>query len=109
LSVRPSHLWKPPLPNCSLRRVCHFTSHKFFLIKFDTQGVWTLEELIRRVGPVDRTAALSAILTWIDLGVLKEETENTFRLLDKAEEAVPRVHMPRSRLGADTCTSRRTF
>jgi anaphase-promoting complex subunit 2 len=60
------------------------------------------------VGPVERTASLSAILTWIDLGVLKEETENTFRLLDKAEEAVARVHMPRSRLGAEICTPCRT-
>ncbi|KAJ6485260.1 hypothetical protein DFH09DRAFT_1252884 [Mycena vulgaris] len=40
-------------------------------------------------GGVDRIAALKALLTWVDLGVLKEDEENTFRLLEVAEEAAP--------------------
>ncbi|KAJ7736365.1 hypothetical protein DFH07DRAFT_986179 [Mycena maculata] len=42
--------------------------------------VWTIDELIAGVGAVDRTAALKALITWIDLGVLKEDQENAFRL-----------------------------
>ncbi|KAJ7839650.1 hypothetical protein B0H13DRAFT_1650100, partial [Mycena leptocephala] len=41
------------------------------------------------VGAVDQTAALKALITWIDLGVLKEDEENRFRLLEVAEEAAP--------------------
>ncbi|KAF7348133.1 Anaphase-promoting complex subunit 2 [Mycena sanguinolenta] len=48
-----------------------------------------MDELIEGVGAVDRTAALKALITWIDLGVLKEDEENTFRLLEVAEEAGP--------------------
>lgn len=45
-----------------------------------------MDELTSRVGSVDRPAALKALLTWVNLGVLKEDTENTFRLLESAEE-----------------------
>jgi anaphase-promoting complex subunit 2 len=54
-----------------------------------------MDELIGGVGAVDRTAALKALITWIDLGVLKEDEENTFRLLEVTEEAAP------SRIGID--------
>lgn len=50
-------------------------------------GLWTLDELIPRVGSVDRNSALKALATWVDMGVLKEDTENSFRLLEVAEEA----------------------
>ncbi|KAF9457049.1 hypothetical protein BDZ94DRAFT_1176426 [Collybia nuda] len=40
----------------------------------------------KRVGSVDRSAALKALLTWVDLGVLKEDIEGTFRLLEVTEE-----------------------
>lgn len=43
-------------------------------------------ELIETVGHIDRGAALKALITWVDLGVLKEDTEDTFRLLEVAEE-----------------------
>jgi anaphase-promoting complex subunit 2 len=56
-----------------------------------------MDELIEGVGAVDRTAALKALITWIDLGVLKEDEENTFRLLEVTEEAGPS-----SRTGNDT-------
>jgi anaphase-promoting complex subunit 2 len=54
-----------------------------------------VEDLITCVGSVGRSAALKALLTWVDLGVLKEYTEETFRLLDIAEEpsAAPSEHM----------------
>jgi len=45
-----------------------------------------MDELIEAVGSVDRSAALKALITWVDLGVLKEDTEDTFRLLEIAEE-----------------------
>lgn len=35
---------------------------------------------------MDRSAALKALLTWVDLGVLKEDVEGTFRLLEVTEE-----------------------
>lgn len=48
-----------------------------------------MEELMFKVGSsVDKTAALRALLTWVDLGVLKEEASNTFKLLEVAEAAV---------------------
>ncbi|KAJ3771281.1 hypothetical protein FB446DRAFT_741057 [Lentinula raphanica] len=59
-----------------------------FIELFSQQDVWTLDELIANVGSsVDRTAALNALLTWVDLGVLKEQTENSFKLLEEAETA----------------------
>ena len=64
----------------------------FFLVGFlyiftdrNQIGVWTINELIAGVGSVDRTAAVKALLTWVDLGVLKEDGD-TFRLLEVAEE-----------------------
>ena len=38
------------------------------------------------MGSIDRSAALKALITWVDLGVLTEDTEDTFRLLEVAEE-----------------------
>ena len=54
-----------------------------------------MEELIPGVGSVGRSAALKALLTWVELGVLKEDVEGTFRLLEIEEEpsAVDNEHM----------------
>ncbi|CAK5268478.1 unnamed protein product, partial [Mycena citricolor] len=60
-----------------------------FIELFSQKNVWTMDELIHGVGNVDRTAALKALITWIDEGVLKEDEENTFRLLEIQEEAGP--------------------
>ena len=49
-------------------------------------AMWAVEELIAGVGSIGRSAALKALLTWVDLGVLKEDVEGTFRLLEIAEE-----------------------
>lgn len=58
-----------------------------------------MDELITGVGSVDRTAALKALITWVDLGVLKEDEENVFRLLEVAEEPTPGGRDPVSRPG----------
>jgi hypothetical protein len=58
-------------------------------------AVWTLEDLISSVGSIDRGAAIKALSTWVDHGVLKEDPENTFILLEKAEEGDPDVGMTR--------------
>ncbi|KAF9255181.1 ubiquitin-protein ligase [Marasmius fiardii PR-910] len=57
-----------------------------FIELFSRKNTWTIPELISSVGSVDRTAAVKALLTWVDLGVLKEDGEDTFRLLEVAEE-----------------------
>jgi anaphase-promoting complex subunit 2 len=45
-----------------------------------------VNDLIKRVGPVERSAALKALLAWVDRGVLREETDGAdvqrFRLLE---------------------------
>ncbi|KAG6841615.1 hypothetical protein C0991_009040 [Blastosporella zonata] len=60
-----------------------------FIELFSEKTVWTVDDLIAGVGSVDRGSALNALLTWVDRGVLKEDTEGTFRLLEVAEEASP--------------------
>ncbi|KAF8965881.1 ubiquitin-protein ligase [Flammula alnicola] len=73
-----------------------------FIELFSQKTVWTLEELIAAVGSVARSAALKALSTWVDYGVLKEDPENTFILLERAEEggSGTRERDP-SRLAAD--------
>ena len=50
--------------------------------------VWAVNDLIERVGPLDRSAALKALLAWVDRGVLREERDGAdvqrFRLLESA-------------------------
>ncbi|KAK1228790.1 hypothetical protein PQX77_008171 [Marasmius sp. AFHP31] len=57
-----------------------------FIELFSEKSVWTIEELVAGVGSVDRMAAVKALLTWVDLGVLKEDGDDKFRLLEVAEE-----------------------
>ena len=56
--------------------------------------IWTLEELIAGVGDIDRSAAFKALVTWVNMGVLKEDPENTFMLLERAEEDVSGKRSP---------------
>ncbi|KAL1740891.1 hypothetical protein HDZ31DRAFT_46560 [Schizophyllum fasciatum] len=79
-----------------------------FIELFSTKGkhyvslnIWTIDELIDGVGKVDRIAALKALTTWVDLGVLKEDTENTFRLLEVAEEKTTTERETRTVIAAD--------
>ena len=50
--------------------------------------VWTVSDLIERVGPLERSAALKALLAWVDRGVLREESNGAdvqrFCLLERA-------------------------
>jgi len=62
-----------------------------FIELFSGKSVWTLEDLTSSVGSIDRGAAIKALSTWVDHGVLKEDPENTFILLEKAEEGDPDV------------------
>ena len=51
-----------------------------------------MNDLILRVGTVERSAALKALFAWVDRGVLREETENgdvqCFRLLEHVPKDV---------------------
>ncbi len=61
--------------------------------------VWSMDELMTRVGPISKSAALKALLTWVDKGVLKEEGDGSFKLLEVAETFQP---VDPSRLGTPT-------
>ncbi|KAJ4482432.1 hypothetical protein J3R30DRAFT_3459466 [Lentinula aciculospora] len=68
-----------------------------FIELFSQQDVWNMDELIAHVGSsVDRTAALKALLTWVDMGILKELTEKTFKLLEVAEIVAAGARAPRA-------------
>ncbi|PPR07923.1 hypothetical protein CVT24_000903 [Panaeolus cyanescens] len=58
-----------------------------FIELFSEKDTWLLDDLISAVGKVDRSAALKALATWIDHGVIKEDPENTFILLEHAEQS----------------------
>ncbi|TFK44239.1 hypothetical protein BDQ12DRAFT_672627 [Crucibulum laeve] len=62
-----------------------------FIELFSQKQTWSLDELIADVGGIDRSAALKALLTWVDLGVLKEDEENMFRLLEFEEDEGERI------------------
>ncbi|KAF9054879.1 hypothetical protein BJ165DRAFT_741999 [Panaeolus papilionaceus] len=58
-----------------------------FIELFSEKDTWLLDDLISAVGKVDRSAALKALATWIDHGVIKEDPENTFILLEHADDS----------------------
>ncbi|KIM41173.1 hypothetical protein M413DRAFT_160178 [Hebeloma cylindrosporum] len=58
-----------------------------FIELFSQKPIWILDDLIEAVGPVDRSASLKALSTWVDHGVLIEDPEFTFNLLEKADMA----------------------
>lgn len=70
----------------SQKRRCSSICDGVIRLTFRIPAVWSMVELIEAVGNIDRSAALKALITWVDLGVLKEDTEDTFRLLEVAEE-----------------------
>lgn len=53
--------------------------------------IWSIDELANRLNVVNKGLIRKALLTWLDLGVLKEadDLENYFVLLEIAEEAQP--------------------
>ncbi|KAG7451564.1 uncharacterized protein BT62DRAFT_883756 [Guyanagaster necrorhizus] len=60
-----------------------------FIELFSEKNVWSIDELMTRVGPISKGAALKALLTWVDKGVLKEEGDGSFKLLEVAETVKP--------------------
>ncbi|KAI8971172.1 ubiquitin-protein ligase [Trametes punicea] len=52
---------------------------------FSRKDTWTIDELVAEFKSVEKTAIVKALTTWIDLGVLKDEDENRYRLLEIAE------------------------
>lgn len=63
---------------------------------------WTVDELISRVGTVSRSAALKSLATWVDMRVLKEDSEHVFKLLSVGEEATPGTKTVIPKLGTST-------
>lgn len=60
-----------------------------FIELFSEKDVWTVDELVLRSGSVNRNAAVKALATWVDMHVLKEDSEGVFRLLSVAEVPTP--------------------
>ena len=55
--------------------------------------VWQLDDLIIAVGSLNRGVVTKALGTWANLGVLREDPENTFVLLEHEEQGgVARDH-----------------
>ncbi|KAM5531321.1 hypothetical protein V8D89_015036 [Ganoderma adspersum] len=52
---------------------------------FSTKDTWDVAELAAEI-KVDRAAVLKALMTWVDLGVLKEEDTTRYKLLEVAED-----------------------
>lgn len=64
-----------------------------FIELFSEKDVWTIDELVLRSGSVNRNAAVKALATWVDMHVLKEDSEGVFRLLSVAEGPTPRSRL----------------
>jgi hypothetical protein len=86
-SARMFHPSKPHLSSFSRSRV-RFLSWQSGTLVHSHLDVWTVSDLIERVGPLERSAALKALLAWVDRGVLREESNGAdvqrFRLLERA-------------------------
>jgi anaphase-promoting complex subunit 2 len=65
-----------------------------------------VNDLVARVGPVERSVALKALFAWVDRGVLREETENpnvqSFRLLECVPEDASAAHVGMTTAGSRT-------
>lgn len=46
---------------------------------------WTVADLTAKLGTIERPAAIKALATWVELGVLKEDAPDKYRLLKNAE------------------------
>ncbi|KZT12088.1 ubiquitin-protein ligase [Laetiporus sulphureus 93-53] len=57
-----------------------------FIELFSQKDSWTVDELIAQVGSVERAAALKALATWVDLGVLKDRGGGNYILSEIAED-----------------------
>lgn len=51
-------------------------------------AVWQFDDLVKAAGSLNRGVVIKGLATWVDLGVLKEDPENTFVLLEREEQAL---------------------
>ncbi|GJE99308.1 Anaphase-promoting complex subunit 2 domain-containing protein [Phanerochaete sordida] len=58
-----------------------------FIELFSEQDEWSVPELVEKVGSIERPQAIKALVTWVELGVLKEDSPDHYRLLKTAEES----------------------
>jgi len=58
-----------------------------FIELFSEQDEWTVADLVAKVGSIERSNAVKALATWVELGVLKEDSPDHYRLLKMADEA----------------------
>jgi hypothetical protein len=79
--------WKRHSLNSSLRRVRERS--KLHDGTNPVTDVWTVDELVLRSGSVNRNAAIKALATWVDMHILKEDSEGVFRLLSVTEGPTP--------------------
>lgn len=88
LSARTSRPSKPHSSSFSQSRVWFPACERVLAPCSHSSDVWTVSDLIERVGPLERSAALKALLAWVDRGVLREESDDgdvqRFRLLESA-------------------------
>ncbi|KAF8555265.1 hypothetical protein OG21DRAFT_1411185 [Imleria badia] len=74
-----------------------------FIELFSEKDTWTVDELMSTVGTVSRSAALKSLATWVDMRVLKEDSEHVFKLLSVGEEPTPgtKTAIPKLATGED--------
>ena len=51
------------------------------------QDQWTLDHLAQKLGGIDRALVKKGLNTWMDHGVVKAEADDTYVLLEKADES----------------------
>ncbi|KAL7280018.1 hypothetical protein ACG7TL_006431 [Trametes sanguinea] len=61
---------------------------------FSQKDTWTVDQLVTEFKSVEKTAILKALTTWVDLGVLKEEESDRYKLLEVAEAVPSRSKAP---------------
>jgi len=54
---------------------------------FSEKDRWSVDELIAQMGRIDRPSVMKGLLVVVDLGILKEEETDHYKLLEVAEEA----------------------
>lgn len=70
--------------------------------------VWTVDELLPQLGSIDHAPTVKALNVWIDKGVLIEEPETQYRLLEISRE---KTREPVQRMGTvlDACFFLKNF
>lgn len=55
------------------------------LVAYTSVDEWTVQELVATIGSVERPAVVKSLATWVEHGVLKEDSPSIFQLLNVAE------------------------